>query len=371
VAPELASAASWDGPTVQVEKASHWYGKGALRKQILFDVSTAIEPGEVVILTGPSGSGKTTLLTLMGALRAGQEGSLRIFGQELRGASEATLVGIRRRIGYIFQSHNLLPALDVEQNVQMALQLQPRSERAGRAEERERIVGVLERVGLGDHVTKRIDQLSGGQRQRVAIARALINKPRVILADEPTASLDKESGRDVADLIQELAREEGASVVLVTHDNRILDIADRILHLEDGRVRALTDAVAQEASDRLELIRTRDPGGFRMLSTLSRALARVAAADRSIDEAEIETIRDVLGRMTDLAEGEIELVLGLAVDSTAAKQGLPRERLGEREKAQVVAALHAVAEADGDFCDRERAEIDALIEELGIAPAAR
>ena len=198
---------------IDVEDASYYYGKGALRKQILFDACARVEEGEIVILTGPSGSGKTTLLTLMGALRAAQEGSVKIFGEELKGASEKTLTAVRRRIGYIFQSHNLLRALDVEQNVQMGVQL---GVRGSRSEERKRIATVLERVGMADHLAKRVDQLSGGQRQRIAIARALVNRPKIILADEPTASLDKESGRDVAGLIQQLAREEGASVVLVT-----------------------------------------------------------------------------------------------------------------------------------------------------------
>jgi putative ABC transport system ATP-binding protein len=227
-------------PPISLEKVSYSFGRAALRKQILFDVSVSVEAGEIIILTGPSGSGKTTLLTLMGALRAPQEGNLEILGHQLRGAAEADLVQVRRQIGYIFQSHNLLPALTVAQNVRMALQLDRERDSAADAE---RISAVLDRVGMIDHISKRVHQLSGGQRQRIAIARALINQPRIILADEPTASLDSASGRDVADLIQELAREGQASVVLVTHDNRILDIADRIVHLEDGRVKELREAV--------------------------------------------------------------------------------------------------------------------------------
>ena len=188
-------------PPIRVEHVSYAYGRGELRKQILFDISADVGEGEIVILTGPSGSGKTTLLTLMGALRAAQEGSLKIFGEELRNARESVLVHIRRRIGYIFQSHNLLPALTVQQNVRMGMQL---GERKPAAEEQKNILNVLDRVGMADHVNKKITQLSGGQRQRIAIARALIREPKIILADEPTASLDKESGRDVADLIQAL-----------------------------------------------------------------------------------------------------------------------------------------------------------------------
>ncbi len=349
---------------IEVESASYFYGRGSLRKQILFDVSARVAEGEVVILTGPSGSGKTTLLTLMGALRAAQEGSLRIFGDELRGAREKALVRTRRRIGYIFQSHNLLSALDVEQNVRMAVQL---GERRPRAEELSRIRGVLERVGMGDHISKRIDQLSGGQRQRVAIARALVNRPRIILADEPTASLDRESGRAVADLIQQLAREEGASVVLVTHDNRILDIADRILHLEDGRMRELSDAVASETSRMLKLLADHDPAGHRRLLSFATALARVAHADREVSPEEEEVIRQVLAEEAQLAPGEVEFVLGIALEQVGAtlSGGDPSLRALEAEhRERLVRALHAVAAADGQLTESERAEIARIETEL-------
>jgi putative ABC transport system ATP-binding protein len=225
---------------VVVEHLNHYFGAGALRKQILYDVSTQILAGEIVILTGPSGSGKTTLLTLMGGLRSAQEGSLTILGQELRNADDATLVEVRKSIGYIFQAHNLLDALTATQNVQMSLLQEPRPPRdVARQTARE----VLNAVGLGERLNHYPSQLSGGQKQRVAIARALAAKPKIILADEPTASLDKKSGRDVVDMMQHLARERGCAVVLVTHDNRILDIADRIVHLEDGRLKGFQDAV--------------------------------------------------------------------------------------------------------------------------------
>ena len=227
-------------PLVAVEHVSHWFGSGALRKIILDDVSLAVEPGEIVILTGPSGSGKTTLLTLIGGLRSMQEGSLRVLGQELRGASEAGLVRVRRQIGYIFQLHNLLDALTVSQNVQMSLHGDHGLARPA-AEERAR--EMLRSVGLDEQAGKHPDQLSGGQKQRVAIARALAARPRIILADEPTASLDRKSGRDVVDRIHALAKREGSAVLLVTHDNRILDIADRIIHLEEGRLSGFADAV--------------------------------------------------------------------------------------------------------------------------------
>ncbi|MBW2424250.1 MAG: ATP-binding cassette domain-containing protein [Deltaproteobacteria bacterium] len=356
-----------EGSPIVVEKVSYAYGRGELRKQILFDVSGEVRSGEVVILTGPSGSGKTTLLTLMGALRAAQEGSLRIFGEELSKAKERTLVHVRRRIGYIFQGHNLLPALDVEQNVRMALQL---AERQSAAAERDRIVEVLERVGMTDHVSKRIDQLSGGQRQRVAIARALINKPRIILADEPTASLDKASGRDVADLIQELAREEGASVVLVTHDNRILDIADRILHLEDGRMKPLAEAVASDTSRMLSLLAEHDPIGHRTLIGFAIALARVAHADRMLTQDEVDVIRNVLNESAGLAPGELEFVLTIALESARSDDppvmATSLQRLVPREKEKLIQALQAVAEADGELTQSEREEIDRIAQELGV-----
>jgi len=227
-------------PVVVVEHLNHYFGTGALRKQILYDVSTQVLPGEIVILTGPSGSGKTTLLTLMGGLRSAQEGSLKILGRELRDADDATLVEVRKSIGYIFQAHNLLDALTATQNVQMSLLQEPRP---SRDVARRTAHDVLKAVGLGERLDHYPSQLSGGQKQRVAIARALAAKPKIILADEPTASLDKKSGRDVVDLMQHLARARGCAVVLVTHDNRILDIADRIVHLEDGRLKGFADAV--------------------------------------------------------------------------------------------------------------------------------
>jgi putative ABC transport system ATP-binding protein len=227
-------------PAIRIEGLAHYYGSGALRRQILFDVDAEIRAGEIVIVTGPSGSGKTTLLTLAGALRSAQEGSLRVLGQELRAAKPGVLESVRRQIGYIFQAHNLIDALTARQNVETALLLHPHR---SRREVRDKACAMLEAVGLGKRIDHHPSQLSGGQRQRVAIARALVAQPRIVLADEPTASLDKQSGRDVVDRMQQLAREQGVTVLIVTHDNRILDIADRIIALEDGRLTSFTDAV--------------------------------------------------------------------------------------------------------------------------------
>ncbi len=357
-------------PTVSIafDDVSYFYGRGALEKQILFGVSDAVRQGEILILTGPSGSGKTTLLTLMGALRAAQSGSIRILGEELRGAKEKTLVGVRRQIGYIFQSHNLLPALSVEQNVRMAVQL-GELQKLSRAEQRARMEEVLGRVGMAEHIDKRVDQLSGGQRQRVAIARALVNRPKIILADEPTASLDKQSGRDVVDLIQQLAREEGASVVLVTHDNRILDVADRILHLEDGRIRPLADAVASDAGRMLHILSEQDPESHAHLLTFAIALARVAHADRDVSDAEVEVIRGVLNETAGLGVGETEFVLELALAQPASgdQGGSALSCLPPDRARQLIAALERVAEADGELTADEREEIDRIVAEVGGA----
>jgi putative ABC transport system ATP-binding protein len=186
-----------------------------------------------VLLTGPSGSGKTTLLTLLGALRSVQEGSLRVLGQELRGAKPNTLIQIRRQVGYIFQAHNLLRSLTAAQNVRMALELH---NGLSPQQVQQQAEAMLAAVGLGDRVHYYPEQLSGGQKQRVAIARALVSHPKLVLADEPTAALDSKSGREVVTLMEKLAREQGCTILMVTHDNRILDIADRVLHMEDGRL---------------------------------------------------------------------------------------------------------------------------------------
>lgn len=225
---------------ISVEGLCHSFGKGALRKQILFDITTEIPQGEIVIVTGPSGSGKTTMLTLVGALRSAQEGSVRVLGQELHGAKPRVLEKVRKQIGFIFQQHNLLGALTAIQNVELGARV---TGRISRSQLRKRSKEMLEAVGLGDRMFHHPEQLSGGQRQRVAIARALVGEPAMLLADEPTASLDKQSGREVVDRMKVLAKEHGTTILLVTHDNRILDIADRIVHLEDGRLSTFTDSV--------------------------------------------------------------------------------------------------------------------------------
>ncbi|BAZ85732.1 DevA family ABC transporter ATP-binding protein [Dolichospermum compactum] len=218
-------------PVISIKNINHYYGKGSLRKQILFDISLEIYAGEIVIMTGPSGSGKTTLLSLIGGLRSVQEGSLKFLGNELCGASQNKLVHMRRKIGYIFQAHNLLGFLTARQNVQMAVELNNSISQSTAISQSEEM---LASVGLQERVNYYPDNLSGGQKQRIAIARALVNHPPLVLADEPTAALDKQSGRDVVEIMQRLAKEQGTAILLVTHDNRILDIADRIVEMEDG-----------------------------------------------------------------------------------------------------------------------------------------
>ena len=219
--------------SISVHQLNHYFGSGQLRKQALFDINLEIAAGEIVIMTGPSGSGKTTLLTLIGGLRSAQTGSLNVVGHELCDANEQALVKARRNNGYIFQAHNLHGSLTALENVQMGLEVQgtfTKDERHRRATE------MLTQVGLEDRIDYYPADLSGGQKQRVAIARALVSHPKIVLADEPTAALDKKSGRDVVDIMHNLAKQQGCTILLVTHDNRILDIADRIIYMEDGRL---------------------------------------------------------------------------------------------------------------------------------------
>ncbi|HLO51596.1 MAG TPA: DevA family ABC transporter ATP-binding protein [Kamptonema sp.] len=227
------SQSSSGEPVIAIHQLNHYFGEGQLKKQVLYDINLEINAGEIVIMTGPSGSGKTTLLTLIGGLRSAQIGSIKIIGKELCGASEEKLVQSRRKTGYIFQAHNLHRSLTALQNVQMGLELH---RKISKAEMRDRAAKMLELVGLEQRINYYPDDLSGGQKQRVAIARALVSQPQIVLADEPTAALDSKSGREVVNLMQKLAKEQSCTILLVTHDNRILDIADRIVDMEDGKL---------------------------------------------------------------------------------------------------------------------------------------
>lgn len=218
---------------VEIKNLDFFYGSDHIKKQILFDINLVLKKGEVVIMKGPSGSGKTTLLTVMGALRSAYHGSVKVFGEELVHAHNHLLIQTRRNIGYIFQSHNLLNSLTARQNVQMSLELHPEF---SSQQVKEKSQAILTTVGLEERMNYYPHNLSGGEKQRVAIARALVSHPKMVLADEPTAALDSKSGRDVVEIMQQLAREQGCAILIVTHDDRILDVADRIIELEDGRL---------------------------------------------------------------------------------------------------------------------------------------
>lgn len=217
---------------VQISHLNYFYGFKDVKKQVLFDITLDLEPGKIIILTGPSGSGKTTLLTLIGALRNIQEGSLKVMNQELLGMKETQLMKVRQKIGFIFQSHNLFPSLTALENVKMALEMfnLPPPIVHQKAEE------ILTQLGLGHRLNYKPESLSGGEKQRVAIARALVNHPHIILADEPTAALDKKSAQDVVTLIQEIIQKENKTILMVTHDNRLFDVADRLIQMVDGRL---------------------------------------------------------------------------------------------------------------------------------------
>ncbi len=229
----VADRSGVDGPSVHIRGLDFSYEESGRCSQVLFDIDLDIWPGEVVLLTGPSGCGKTTLLTLIGGLRTVQAGELTVLGHELHACEPEDLVAVRRHIGFIFQLHNLLEFLTARQNVQMALQLHPGSTRAEISSTAGRM---LELVGLGPWRETYPAQLSGGQKQRVSIARALASGPRLVLADEPTSALDSQSGREVVELLLRLAREQGCPILMVTHDTRIADVADRIIRMEDGRI---------------------------------------------------------------------------------------------------------------------------------------
>lgn len=216
-----------------VRGLGHAYGEGTLRRPVLQDIHLTVARGEVVFLIGPSGCGKTTVLTLVGGLRSVQQGSVTVLGHALAGAGPDVLVETRRKIGFVFQAHNLHRSLTALENVRMGLEAQGRRLNP----EADRLcLAMLERVGLQDHAHKRQDKLSGGQRQRVAIARALVSRPQLLLADEPTAALDKATGHEAIALMRSIAKERGMAVLMVTHDNRIFDLADRIVEMDDGRI---------------------------------------------------------------------------------------------------------------------------------------
>lgn len=218
---------------IEVRGLNHFFGVGEARKQAIFDIDLTIVQGSLTILMGPSGSGKTTLLTLIGALREIQDGSILLLDHELHRATEADLVALRRRLGFIFQAHNLHESLTATQNVLMGLEVHGKG---NPAKQRAASHHMLDLLGLSDRRNYLPANLSGGQKQRVAVARALVSNPEIVLADEPTAALDKDSGHTVVEMLKTLGEIRGTTTIMVTHDPRILEMADRIIRLEDGRV---------------------------------------------------------------------------------------------------------------------------------------
>jgi putative ABC transport system ATP-binding protein len=237
---------------IEVKNLVKTYGAGETAVRALKSVDLEVSTGELLLLLGASGSGKTTLVSIIGCILSATSGSCKIHGFETIGLPQSKLPRVRlENIGFIFQGFNLFPALTAAENVEIALDL--KGVRGAKA--RRRAAELLDRVGLGEKLKSRPADLSGGQKQRVAIARALAGEPKIILADEPTAALDSTSGKIVMDLLQELAREQNRAVVVVTHDNRIFDYADRIVRIEDGRIDPgfqISDSRFQIPGSRLE-----------------------------------------------------------------------------------------------------------------------
>lgn len=201
--------------------------------QALKGIDLEVASGDIELLMGPSGSGKTTLLSILGGILTPTAGRVYLLGEEITGLSRTKLARFRlENIGFIFQGFNLFPALTVAENVETALNLKGIRGRSAK----QHALKLLEQVGLADKARSLPHDLSGGQKQRVAIARTLAGNPRIIFADEPTAALDSQKGRAIIELLRALAKEEGATVVMVTHDPRIMDVADRVVYVEDGMI---------------------------------------------------------------------------------------------------------------------------------------
>ncbi len=223
---------------ISVRSVTKNFQEGSQQVPVLHGIDLDVSAGEVVLIMGPSGSGKTTLLSIMGCILRATSGSVRIGGQEVANLSERELPGVRlQHIGFIFQGFNLFPTLTVGENVELSLDLKSYPKAKAKREARR----LLEQVELAHKYDSFPGDLSGGQKQRVAVARALAGTPGLILADEPTAALDSHSGRNVIQILRDLAHVHNKAVVIVTHDNRVLEFGDRIIHMEDGRIVRATD----------------------------------------------------------------------------------------------------------------------------------
>lgn len=220
---------------ISVRELTKKYDEGAAGTYALRGVDLDAHAGELLMLMGPSGSGKTTLLSIMGCILTASSGSVRVAGREVVGLREKDLPALRlENIGFVFQGFNLFPTLTAGENVELMLDLKG----ASAAKSKKRAQELLDQVGLGEKYGSFPADLSGGQKQRVAIARALAGDPKIILADEPTAALDSHTGRTVMEMMSELAHKRGRAVVIVTHDSRVLNFADRIVRIEDGAIAA-------------------------------------------------------------------------------------------------------------------------------------
>jgi len=224
---------------IKVQHLDHFFGLDEAKKQALYDINLEVKRGSLTILMGPSGSGKTTLLTLMASLRTIQHGSVQLLGKPLETLNETEQINIRRQLGFIFQAHNLHQSLSAKENVLMGLQVHGKGDRQQQDAAAQHILSL---VGLADRIDYLPGNLSGGQKQRVAVARALVGNPKIVFADEPTAALDKDSGQQVVAMLKHLGKARQTTSLMVTHDNRILDMADRIITMEDGRIVADEDA---------------------------------------------------------------------------------------------------------------------------------
>ena len=305
-------------PVLRVEGLNHYFGEGEARNQVLFNNHIDIPAGQLVVMTGPSGAGKTTLLSLIGALRSVQEGRIEVLSRDLSRLSTSDLVEVRRDIGFIFQMHNLFEALSAYENVKMAAQLGA----TPTAEIWRRGTGILQRLGLGHRIGYKPRFLSGGERQRVAIGRALVNHPRLILADEPTAALDREATMNVIRLLKQTTVEDGAAVMMVTHDHRIIDSADRLVHMVDGRI--MSDVVLHDALRICEFLRP-----IELFKTLTpRQLTDVAEKMSKRHYAGGETIirtGDPGNEFFLVSDGEVEVI---RADHEVARLG-PGDFFGE------------------------------------------
>ena len=230
------------GPVIEARGLTRVYRQGPIEVHALRGVDLDIQPGEFTVLAGPSGSGKSTLLNLIGCIDRPTAGEVKLEGHSAVGLSRAASARFRlARIGFVFQAYNLLPVFTVFENAEYTLMLQG----VAKAERRARVVPLLERVGLGDMIDRRPHELSGGQQQRVAVVRAIASRPRIVLADEPTANLDSATSDELLDLMQQLNDENRITFVFATHDQQVMARARRLIRLHDGRI--VDDAVSQAA----------------------------------------------------------------------------------------------------------------------------